>query len=242
MSTVVELNPVSNVPKLEVDGTNWVMFSTRIHIALTDKDVYGQLDGTSAGPDKAMDPNDYAGWLKKENQALNLLMQKLHDTTLTKVLSLDSAAKWWTAITNKFTVKSSHVVAAMQTSFDKMKCADNGNVRTHLHTLRAKYEDLIRVGVTVLQDQWATRIIGSLLEHYQKHLATIKAAALATAKPAAGTKPTSTFSVSPDLLLSLAIEEYDRIAAGGTTRGKGKEDTGVALSAGFDRSNPTYVY
>ena len=241
MSTVAELNPVSNVPKLEVDGTNWVMFSTRLRIALTDKDVYGQLDGTSAKPDKTTDPDDYAAWLKKENQALNLLTQKLHDTTLTKVLSLDSAAKWWTAITNEFTVKSSHVVAAMRTSFDKMKCADNGNIRTHLDKLRAKYEDLIRVGVTVPQDQWATRIIGSLPEHYQKHLATIeaaaRAAALATAKPAAGTTPTSTFSVSPDLLVSLAIEEYDRIAAGGTARGKGREDTGVALSAANSGSN-----
>ena len=87
MSTVAELNPVSNMPKLEVDGTNRVMFSTRLRIALTDKDVYGQLDGTSAKPDKTTDPNDYTAWLKKENQALNLLTQKLHDTTLTKILS-----------------------------------------------------------------------------------------------------------------------------------------------------------
>ena len=113
MTTVAELNPVSNVPKLEVDGTNWVMFSTRLRIALTDKDVYGHLDGTSAKPDQTTDPDDYAAWLKKENQALNLLTQKLHDTTLTKVLSLNSAAKWWTTITHKFTIKSSHIVAAM---------------------------------------------------------------------------------------------------------------------------------
>ena len=113
MATVAELNPVSNVLELEVDGTNWVMFSTCLCIALMDKDVYGQLDSTSAEPNKATDPNDYAAWLKKENQALNLLTQKLHDTTLTKVLSLKSAVKWWTAITNEFTVKSSHVMAAM---------------------------------------------------------------------------------------------------------------------------------
>ena len=240
MTTVAELNPVSNVPKLEVDGTNWVMFSTRLRIALTDKDVYGHLDGTSAKPDRTTDPDNYAAWLKKENQALNLLTQKLHDTTLTKILSLDSAAKWWTAITHEFTVKSSHVVAAMRTSFDKMKCADNGNIRTHLDKLRAKYEDLIHVKVTVPQDQWATRIIGSLPEHYQKHLATIeaaaRAAALATANPTAGTAPTSAFSVSPDLLVSLAIEEYDRIVAGGT-RGKAKEDAGVALFVTHNGSN-----
>jgi hypothetical protein len=217
------------------------MFSTRLFIALTDKDIYGQLDGTSVKPNQTTDPNDYTAWLKKENQALNLFMQKLHDMTLTKVLSLDSAAKWWTTITNEFTIKSSHVVAVMQTSFDKMKCTDNGNIHTHLDKLHTKYEDFIHVGVTMLQDQWATHIIGSLPKHYQKHLATIeaaaRAAALATAKPGTGAAPTTTFSVSPDLLMSLAIEEYDHITAGGTTRGKGKDDTGVALFAANSVSN-----
>jgi len=216
------------------------MFSTRLRIALKDKDVFGHLDGSSKMPDATTLPEEYAAWLKKENQAINLLTQKLHDTTLTKLLALDSAAKWWTTITNEFTVKSSHVVAAMRTAFERMKCPDNGNVRTHLDKLRAKHEDLIRVGVTIPLDQWSTRIIGSLPEHYQKHLATIEAAARAaalataalsqTATTAAATPTTSTFSVSPDLLMSLAIEEYDRIIAGGP-RGKGKDtDTGVALS------------
>jgi hypothetical protein len=113
MSTIAELNPVSNVPKLKVDGTNWVMFSTCLCIALMDKDIYGQLDSTSVKSDQTMDPDDYTAWLKKENQALNILMQKLHEMTLTKVLSFNSAVKWWTAITNEFTVKSSHIVAAM---------------------------------------------------------------------------------------------------------------------------------
>jgi hypothetical protein len=240
MTTIAELNPVSNVPKLEVDGTNWVMFSTRLRIALNDKDVYGHLDGTSVKPDPDADAEGYSAWLKKENQALNLLTQKLHDSTLTKLLSLSSAAEWWTAVTKEFTVKSSHVVAAMRTAFEKMKCADGGNIRTHLDKLRAKHEDLIRVGVTIPLDQWSTRIIGSLPEQYQKHLATIeaaaRAAALATTALAQATTPAvtptvSTFSVSPDLLMALAIEEYDRIIAGGT-RGKAKDsDTGVALSA-----------
>src|SRR6202041_2438474 len=96
---------------------------------------------------------------------------------------------------NEFTIKSSHVVAAMRAAFEKLKCADNGNVRTHLDKLRAKYEDLIRVGVTLPADQWCTRIIGSLPEHYQKHLATIegaaRAAALATATATPGTPAVS---------------------------------------------------
>src|ERR1700720_1288951 len=114
MTTVAELNPVSNVPKLEVDGMNWVMFSTRLRIALQDKDVFGHLDGTATEPDKATLPDEHAASIKKEKQARNLLTQKLHDSTLTKLLSLTTAAQWWTSITNEFRAKSSHVFKAMR--------------------------------------------------------------------------------------------------------------------------------
>jgi hypothetical protein len=50
MATLAEFNPMSSVPKLEIDGTNWVMFSTRLRIALQDKDVYGHLDGSVQEP------------------------------------------------------------------------------------------------------------------------------------------------------------------------------------------------
>jgi hypothetical protein len=87
---------------------------------------------------------------KSESKARHLLAQKLHDSTLTKLLHLDTVAKMWSALTTEFTVKSSHVVAAMRTAFDNLKCAKNGNVRVHLDKLRLKYEELVGVGVTIL--------------------------------------------------------------------------------------------
>jgi hypothetical protein len=194
------------------------------------------LMAVSKNPDAAKEPDEHAAWLKKENQAFNLLTQKLHDTTLTKLLALKTVAEWWTTIKTEFTVKSSHVVAAMRATFDKLKCADNGNVRTHLDKLRLKHEELIRVGITIPNDQLATRIIGSLPEHYQKHLATIEASARAATQAAAAMtlhhcdNTYSIYSISPDLLISLAIEEYDALSLSVEARGRAKEDTGVALS------------
>jgi hypothetical protein len=83
----------------------------------------------------------------------------------------------WTSLITKFTVKSSHVVATMHASFDSLKCADNGNVRTHLDKLHFKHEELIGIGITIPPEQYATCIIGSLPTHYQRHLATIEASA-----------------------------------------------------------------
>jgi hypothetical protein len=172
-----------------------------------------------------------------ESKARHLLAQKLHDSTLTKLLHLDTVAKMWSSLTTEFTVKSSHVVAAMRTAFDNLKCADNGNIRIHLDKLRLKYEELVGVGVTIPTEQYATRIIGSLPISYQRHLSTIEASAHASAvatSAKASSTSTSTFSISPELLMQLAIEEYDRIQASSNSSARNpkasKEDSGVALS------------
>ena len=117
-------------------------------ISLYDKKCYGHLDGNGKKPTDETGKK-YSTWLKKENQAQNLLVQKLPDSILTKVLALGTVAKWWTVITHKFTVKSSHVVASMQTAFKRIKCTDNSNVCTHLHTLCTKYEELVCMDVTL---------------------------------------------------------------------------------------------
>ena len=42
---------------------------------------------------------------------------------------------------------------------------------------------------------------------------------------------TLTFSISPELLIQLAVEEYDHLQAGNCNAKAAKEDAGVALSA-----------
>ena len=170
------------------------------------------------------------------------MAQKLHDSTLTKLLHLTTVALMWTSLTKEFTVKSSHIVAVMHTSFNSLKCADNGNICTHLDKLHFKYEELVGISITILTEQYATCIMGSLPVLYQCYLSTIEASActsaLATTAIAATTTNThpnamSTFSISPELLMQPAVEEYDRLQAGNTNCNMKavKEDTGVALSA-----------
>ena len=225
MTSVSDLQVLSSVPKLETNGSNWIIFSVRLKWALQEKKVFGHLDGTSPQPAATADADKQTTWMENEAKARHLLAQKLHDSTLTKLLHLTTAALMWTSLTKEFTVKSSHVVAAMCTSFDSLKCTDNSNIHTHLYKLCFKYEELVGIGVTIPTEQYATRIIGSLPALYQRHLSTIEASARASvlattaiAAVAANTQPntTSTFSISPELLMQLAVEEYDRLQAGNT--------------------------
>jgi hypothetical protein len=50
MTSVAELQSLSSVPKLEINGSNWVIFQTRLKWALEDKQVFGHLDGTAIKP------------------------------------------------------------------------------------------------------------------------------------------------------------------------------------------------
>jgi hypothetical protein len=241
MTSVADLQSLSSVPKLEINGSNWVIFQTRLKWALEDKQVFGHLDGTAIKPADTEDDEIKEKWQKNKTKARQLLAQKLYDSTLTKLLHETTVAEMWSIITQEYSVKSGHVVAAMTTSFNTLKCADNANVRAHLDKLRLKYEELIGVGVTISATDYATRIIGSLPAKYQHHLSTIEASARASAVAAAAATPANptaaaaakSFTISADLLIQLATEEYDRIQSAPGQQGSkaAKADTGVALSA-----------
>jgi hypothetical protein len=213
MTSVAEINSFSSVPKLETNGANWMIFQIHLKWALKEKRVFGHLDGTTVKPADDKPDTEKNDWLNDETKARHLLAQKLHDSTLTKLLHHTTVAEMWTAVTQEFTTKSSHIVAAMCASFDSLKCADNGNIRTHLDRLRFKYEELVGIGVTVSSADYTTRIIGSLPTHYQRHLSTIEASARASALATmtAQATPKQTFLISPDLLIQLAMEEFDRL-------------------------------
>jgi hypothetical protein len=79
----------NNVPKLDVKGTNWAIFSLRFQIAVEAKELWMHFDGTNpppvgppvAGPNGTTvpsppDPDDLAKWRKSENLAKHLLIRK----------------------------------------------------------------------------------------------------------------------------------------------------------------------
>jgi len=216
MTTISELQSLSSVPKLETNGSNWIIFQTWLRWALEDKQVFGHLDGTAIKPADTEGDEKMEIWQKNETKARQLLAQKLYDSTLTKLLHYKTVVEMWAVITQEYSVKSGHVVAAMTTSFNSLKCADNANVRAHLDKLRLRYEELIGVGVTIFATDYATRIIGSLPAKYQHHLSTIEASARASAVAAAAATPANptaiaaakSFSISADLLIQLATEEF----------------------------------
>ena len=78
---------------------------------------FGHLDGTTTKPSTAPTGIDITTlveeWMSNESKPCHLLAQKLHDSTLTKLLHLATVVEMWKMITQEFSVKSSHVITAM---------------------------------------------------------------------------------------------------------------------------------
>jgi hypothetical protein len=204
----------SNVPKLEIKGTNWAIFSLRLQITIEAKELWKHFDGTTpppvgppiAGPNGTTvssppDPDDLAKWQKNENLAKHLLFQRIPDSTALRVWNLTDVVAMWTEIMREYTEKGAYAQTDLRTKFLESRCPSNGDIRQFLDDLRAKRDELSAVGVQIEEKDYRSMIIQSL----PGHLASFASGQLATARLYS---PTQT--IDPDILISLIIEESER--------------------------------
>jgi hypothetical protein len=121
MLTTVVNDDLLNIPMLEPDGGNWVIFKTRLEWALASKNVDSHLLGKKPKPKAAADGADpdvvkaaadeLEQWEKSQNLARHMLGQRLRDSTLRKIIRKPSVAEMWLVISTEFEKKSALVQA-----------------------------------------------------------------------------------------------------------------------------------
>ncbi|KAF8236677.1 hypothetical protein L208DRAFT_1046896, partial [Tricholoma matsutake] len=127
----------SAVDKLDSAGKNWVTFQHCFIIAVTQKRVFGNFDGTAtkpmvSDPPTAVKTVTLAAWQEKEDTAMYLLSQKLANSTLTKYMRKSTVAEMWSAIILEFMQKSMLVCSNMHSKFMAMHCTPGANLHTEL--------------------------------------------------------------------------------------------------------------
>jgi len=76
MSTMAELQSFSSVPKLETNGSNWIIFQIRLKWALEEKQVFGHLAGTTKKPASTEPAEKQEEWQTSSNFFTMLLLRK----------------------------------------------------------------------------------------------------------------------------------------------------------------------
>ena len=173
------------------------------------KDYWGHLNGTEPCPAPATagaSPTDeelaaIAQWDKDERSAKSLLTQKIPNSAVMCICNKKTIKEQWDAIVAEYTEKGTFVQTDLWTQFLESKCPDKGNVCQFLDELRVKQEELETVGVDIDEKDYCSTIISplpySLTNFASNQLVAVKLYS-------------STKTITPDALISLISEEYER--------------------------------
>ncbi|KAG2058045.1 hypothetical protein BDR06DRAFT_850928, partial [Suillus hirtellus] len=111
MSTAVPVTTDTlslNVPKLDIKGTNWAIFSLHFQVAVESKELWKYFDGSCPRPTLSITATETTAlekWKKNENLAKHLLTQQIPDSTALCIQNLPDVASMWGEIVCEYTEK-----------------------------------------------------------------------------------------------------------------------------------------
>jgi transposase InsO family protein len=233
------------IPKLEVSGTNWVIFKDRFTWALDARGILDHIDGSGSEPiepveapvDKATPlteeqttaeaekqeklvaewKKDAKEWKQGEAIAKQQIASSIPDSLFMKIRAKGTAYDIWTELGKHFEKRSRMVSIDLRRRLQEMRCAEKGNVVDHFTSLRTMREDLASMGESLTETDFYAIIMGSLPSSYDPYLSALNA-----------TSSVLGSQLSADDLMLAITEEYERRALKAKA---GKKDDNAAFSA-----------
>jgi len=130
MSTSTKLgDEFLRIPKLEVSGTNWVIFKDRFTWALDARSILDHIDGTGEEPKDPISSEIRAQVLSKPLMFM-------------KIRAKGTAYEIWKELGGHFEKRSRMVSIDLRRRLQELRCADKGDIIEHLSTLRTMRENL----------------------------------------------------------------------------------------------------
>jgi hypothetical protein len=228
-STPLPVAPIeklpANIPRLEVNGANWAIFSMRFREAMQATRRWGYFDGSRPRPTpkdpsapSADEQEELERWEYQDLVARYLLSQRLPDTTAMRLSSYTTAQMRWARVNEEFTAKSVYAQNDLEQAFFEMRCPKDGDVRTFLTSVRYKREELAAAGVRVTNRDYQRTVLRGIPEDLAKFASQLLAAARLTRQQSV---------VDTDTLIDHICEEAERLKnrrARGQNKGAGKKD------------------
>src|SRR6202522_1436698 len=222
------------IPKLDVSGTNWVIFKDRFTWALDARGILDHIDGTGKEPtdpitkekrEKALSEEkekleidwkkDVKEWKQGEAIAKRQIASSIPDSLFMKIRAKGTAYEIWTELGKHFEKRSRMVSIDLRQRLQELRCAEKGSILDHFSTLRTMREDLSSMGEPLTDTDFYAIIMGSLPLSYNPYLSALNATSSVLER-----------HLSPDDLMLSITEEYERR----TLKSKGsKKDNNAAF-------------
>jgi hypothetical protein len=182
------------IPKLETDGLNWVIFKDRFMFAAVAADLVKHIDGTGTAPIPSAftsgSPNpltadqiaeiklyeeNQSKWMMNEVVIKQAIATTIPDSLFMEVHKEVTARLMWEAVRLKQEKKSHMVTVDLRCKLQVEKCPEHGDVHAHLNKLQMMREDLASMGASIVDEDFTSIILGLIPPSYDTYIAAITA-------------------------------------------------------------------
>ena len=231
---------LTNIPRLEIDGTNWAIFSICFCQAMQATGRWEPFDSSKPPPvvkDIANPTTDeveaVAAWEREDQVARYLLSQRLPDLTVLGLSACPTVYTSWQMVSEEYLAKSEYARNDLEQVFLDMRCPRGGDIRPFLMSLCSKREELAAAGISITQKDYQCTVLKGIPEELAKFAAQLLSSACLNSRP----------PVATDTLIDHICEEAEHVKnrrGGGAQSQKGgsakKEgDEALAATRSLDR-------
>ena len=192
-----------NIPKLAVDGSNWVIFRDRLLWVLDTNSLSEHLahdtipaSYTNAGPVGSLQPDER--WRKEEGLVRQIIGATIPDTAFNRVKGCTNAKDIWTALKKIYEERTCSLMANMMRRLRNKRCGDLDNLRTHFEQLSDLHEQLAAMGKIIADDDYTDLLMSSLPLSYENVCTSINVSV-----------HLNPLKLTPDALQLYMLDEYE---------------------------------
>src|ERR1700678_1487854 len=235
MSTTTKLgDDVLCIPKLDVSGSNWVIFKDRFLWSVDARGLTEHVNGTSQSPKDPLTSSVRLGvlsdaqklvdkewqkelgeWNQGEAIAKQQITNSIPNSLFMKIHSKPTAYDIWKDLEGHFQNRSRMVSVDLRRRLQDQRCPKKGDIIAHFATLCTMREDLAAMGQPLSKNDFYAIILGSLPGSYDPYISAVNATSGVLGK-----------TISADDLILTITEEYERQ---NLESKNGKKDENVAL-------------
>ena len=221
MTTTTKLgDEFLRIPKLDVSGSNWVLYKERFFWALDARAIMmlDHVDGTGGEPTdpvskKSREENkltdaekelekewkkELKEWKQGEAVAKQQIASSIPDSLFMKIRAKATAFEIWKELEGHFQNRSRMVSVDLRRRIQDLRCAEKGDMIAHFASLRTMREDLAAMGQPINENDFYAIILGSLPASFDPYISAVNATSSVLGK-----------TISTDDLMLTVTEEYE---------------------------------
>ena len=194
----------AHLPKLEEDGSNWIIYRNRVKWSLNMRGLGDHLTSETvtkayqdAGTVGTMTPEQR--WERDASRATSVLEGTIPNDLFHIIDNTTNVKQVWDALKKVYEGKSRSVMVDLGRKFATTRCGEDDNVRTHFSNLANIRAKLSAIGRSVSDDEYVSTLVGSLHECYSGPINSLLHSCDAT-----------NTDVTPAAVIQAAIREYEK--------------------------------